>query len=86
MELLFKSINKGNVKELFESVKTYREICELGLAYNDISKIFFLTPSVPRPDVVLFSLDKYMESNGEVDCEKFFNDFYCECCKMKISF
>lgn len=84
MKLIFKSINKGNVKEFFESVKSFEKLDEVGLAYDYDVEDFFLAPSSPNHDLVLFSLGKYVKAGGEVDYEKFFSDFYCECYKMKI--
>jgi len=84
MKLIFKSINKGNVKEFFESVKSFKKLDEVGLAYDYDVNNFFLVPSLPNYDLVLFSLGKYVKSDGEVDCEKFFSDLYSQCYKMKI--
>lgn len=70
MKLIFKSINKGNVKEFFESVKSFKKLDEVGLAYDYDVNNFFLVPSSPNHDLVLFSLGEYVKSDGEVDCRK----------------
>ena len=84
MKLIFKSINKGNVKEFFESVKSFKKLDEVGLAYDYDVNNFFLVPSSPNHDLVLFSLGEYVKSDGEVDCEKFFRDLHSQCYEMKI--
>lgn len=84
MKLVFKSINKGNVKEFFESVKLFKKLDEVGLAYDYDVENFFLAPTSPNHDLVLFSLGQYIKSDGEVDYKKFFSDFHSECYKMKI--
>ena len=55
MKLIFKSINKENVKEFFESVKSFKKLDEVGLAYDYDVEDFFLAPTSPNHDLVLFS-------------------------------